>query len=508
MSQSPIDESPDKNSVFPFNINSINEDRGQRQFCTNLSANVFEQGISPCKAKFPEVKIKRQIIDNSLKGICNLTQPYGIYTIEFSTESQYHSNYVNQTDNVDLDFSKVITENIKNIQHQNSQRANSIFTNDVFSLIYSYKSVLEHKGSDSTSPVQTSRHTKVRNENATFSTFLNTISENFTNNEISQNVKHDLQKILAWFIIEYFAHNIDLIAQARKKFRPQSTNDDTVIAEQSDYIWDPEWSHPLFLNIPIDISSQAIGTISIHKDYVKVFPLTIDATLLNYNSFLPDRRQNNSLNSTLGQHENLNGTRNLTKQDIQTPSHFINQEVVETIVTTTQQSILPIHPNLTPPKPKNQTLPQVTLQSTVKPSVAPKYSHVDYQTYRPMTKPTHRQRTFTRSTFAEHNYNYVHPSKTTHPPRIQKQNHLFSQKSIFPMTSTNSVSFHDYPHPSQDHGENYPFFNKTGKNNKHHITHQTIYHQTMTIIINQIFLQSTQKNIVHKNLDKIKYLKI
>ena len=71
MSQSPSDESPDKNSVFPFNINSINEDRGQRQFCTNLSANVFEQGISPCKAKFPEVKIKRQIIDNSLKGICS-----------------------------------------------------------------------------------------------------------------------------------------------------------------------------------------------------------------------------------------------------------------------------------------------------------------------------------------------------------------------------------------------------------------------------------------------------
>ena len=90
----------------------------------------------------------------------------------------------------------------------------------------------------------------------------------------------------------YFAHNIDLIAQARKNFGPQSTNDDDVIAEQSDYIWEPEWSHRLFLNIPIDISSQAISTISIHKDYVKVFPLTIDATPLNYNSFFPDRRQN------------------------------------------------------------------------------------------------------------------------------------------------------------------------------------------------------------------------
>ena len=169
------------------------------------------------------------------------------------------------------------------------------------------------------------------------------------------------KKILAWFIIDYFAHNIDLIAQARKNFRPQSTNDDNVTAEQSEYIWDPEWSHPLFLNIPIDISSQAISTNSIHKDYVKVFPLTIDATPLNYNSFLPVRRQNISLNSTLVQQENLNGTRNLTQQDNQTPSHFINEEIVETIVTTTQQSISPIHPNLTAPKTKTSMLPQVKM---------------------------------------------------------------------------------------------------------------------------------------------------
>ena len=30
-------------------------------------------------------------------------------------------------------------------------------------------------------------------------------------------IKHDLQKILAWFIIDCFAHNIDLKAQAKKK---------------------------------------------------------------------------------------------------------------------------------------------------------------------------------------------------------------------------------------------------------------------------------------------------
>ena len=152
------------------------------------------------------------------------------------------------------------------------------------------------------------------------------------------------------------------------------------------------------MNIPIDISSQVISTITIHKDYIKVFSLTIDATPLNYNSFLPDRRQNNSLNSTLEQQENLNGTKNLTQQDIRTPSLFINEEIIETIVTTTQQSISPIHPNLTLSKPKTSILPQVTLQSTVKPSVAPNFSHMDYQTFRPMTKPPQKQRIFTRET--------------------------------------------------------------------------------------------------------------
>ena len=87
-----------------------------------------------------------------------------------------------------------------------------------------------------------------------------------------------------------------------------------------------------------------------------------------------------------------------------------------------------------------------------------------------MTKPTHRQRTYTRSNFAEHNYNYVHPSKTTHPPRKQKQNRLFSQKSNFSMTSINSVNFHDYPELSQDHSENYQFFQQN--RNKQ----QTPYH--------------------------------
>ena len=132
---------------------------------------------------------------------------------------------------------------------------------------------------------------------------------------------------------------------------------------------------------------KSISTISLHKDYVKVYPLTKDATpFLIYNSFLANRQQNNSLNSTLVQQEKLNETRNLTQQDVQTPSHFNIEEIVETIVTTTKQSISPIHPNLTTPKPKTSILPQVTLQSTVEPSVAPKYSHMDYDKTNPQTK--------------------------------------------------------------------------------------------------------------------------
>ena len=354
------------------------------------------------------------------------------------------------------------------IQYHDSQRANSIFTNELFAIIYTYISILEKTEFHSISPTETSKYTKVRNEIALFSTFLHIIKENFTKDDVSQHTKHDLQKILAWFIIDYFTHNKDLISQARKNFRPQNPNDDTAITEQSDYVWDPEWSHPAFINIPQSISSQAIITITYQRDYVKVVPLNIDATPLNYNTFLPDTR-NNSLNSTFIHNENLFGTRNLTQQDIQTPSHFINEEIVQT-TTTTQQSISPIHPNLTIPKNTNTSLAQVTLQSTVKPSVAPKYSHMDYQTYRPMTVQSKLRRTFTRNTFAEHNYNYAHSSKTNYPPRKTNNNHVCSHYWDNPMITTNSVNFRTNSHPPQDHSENYPFFqqNKNKKQAPHH----------------------------------------
>ena len=255
MSHTQNDESPDEEAFFPFLIDSL-DDRGQTRFCKNLLVCLFERGISPCKAEFPDVKIKRQFSEHYLKNICNPTQRYGIYTKEFSTLNTAHRKYVIQTDNIELEISKVFIEYIKSIQYHNSQSANSIFTNEIFAVKYSYISILEKTEVQSISPTETSKHTKVRNEITVFSTFLHIICKSFTKKDVSQNTKHDLQKILAWFLIDYFTHNLDLISQARKNFRPQNTNDDTVLSEQSDYVWDPDWSHPAFLNFPQDISSQ------------------------------------------------------------------------------------------------------------------------------------------------------------------------------------------------------------------------------------------------------------
>ena len=194
MSHTQSDESPDENFVFPFLITSLTDDTGQKHFCNNLIANLFEHGISPCKAEFPEIKVKRQIIDHYSNVVCNLTQQKRIYTIKLSTATKFHGKFVIQTDDIDIEFSKVFTKHIKNIQYQNSQKANSIFTNKIFAIIYSYLSILGKTETKSTSPVQTSRHTNVRNKIAAVSAFLNTIRENFTSNEVSQNAKHDLQK--------------------------------------------------------------------------------------------------------------------------------------------------------------------------------------------------------------------------------------------------------------------------------------------------------------------------
>ena len=162
MSHTQSDDSPDDEAVYPFLIDSPH-DRGQHDLCKVFLLNLFEPGISPCTAEFPDVKIKRQIIEHYLKDKCNLTQQYGIYTIEFSTPNTNHRKYVIQTDDFELEFSKVLLEYIKSIQNHNSKRANSIFTNEIFAMIYTYISILEKTEFQSISPTETSKHTKVRN---------------------------------------------------------------------------------------------------------------------------------------------------------------------------------------------------------------------------------------------------------------------------------------------------------------------------------------------------------
>ena len=103
--------------------------------------------------------------------------------------------YQIQTDDIDIEFSKVFALYIENKQHQKPQRANSIFTNDIFSNIYSYLSILELKEPQGVSPIQTARHTTARQEINNYSKFLFAICETFTINDVSQNVKYDLQKL-------------------------------------------------------------------------------------------------------------------------------------------------------------------------------------------------------------------------------------------------------------------------------------------------------------------------
>ena len=56
-----------------------------------------------------------------------------------------------------------------------------------------------------------------------------------------------------------------------------------------------------------------------------------------------DRTFNNSLRTTFVITKKLNGTTNLTQQDIQKSSLVVMEEIVQTIPTTKQQIILCIH---------------------------------------------------------------------------------------------------------------------------------------------------------------------
>ena len=85
--------------------------------------------------------------------------------------------------------------------------------------IYSYISILDKTEVQSTSPIETSKHTKVRNEITIFSTFLHIIRENFTNNDVSQNTKHDLQKNFSMVYNRLFYPQPRFNFTSKKKFQ-------------------------------------------------------------------------------------------------------------------------------------------------------------------------------------------------------------------------------------------------------------------------------------------------
>ena len=127
-----------------------------------------------------------------------------------------------------------------------------------------------------------------------------------------------------------------------------------------------------------------------------------------------------------------------------------SEAIVETTTTTTteaQRSISPIQPNFTTPKLKNPTLQQTIIQSTVKPSVAQKYSQMDYPTFRPVTKPSYKQQTSHRNNFAKHNYNYANGPKTTKSSKTNTQNSIKFQSADEEYYNQNHQRFYSSQRP-------------------------------------------------------------
>ena len=81
--------------------------KGQAQFCHKLIAYLFERGKNPSEQEFLKVGIGRQILNDYLKGICNITSHYGRFTIEILPSQSNQTPHQIQTDDIDKDFSKI-----------------------------------------------------------------------------------------------------------------------------------------------------------------------------------------------------------------------------------------------------------------------------------------------------------------------------------------------------------------------------------------------------------------
>ena len=101
-------------------------------------------------------------------------------------------------------------------------------------------------------------HLKNKTRNQPFLAIVDAIGETLADNDISQIVKNNLQRTLAWFRVDYFVHYSDLFLTARKSFRPQTSDDEIILADPADHVWDPEWSHLLFFKIPTDFKRATL----------------------------------------------------------------------------------------------------------------------------------------------------------------------------------------------------------------------------------------------------------
>ena len=127
------DKNFDDDSILPLIIYLQSDPaRGQVQFRHEqiVFIRVRKQSMQIGVSRKKEKKIK--FFYHYIKGICNITSYYGIPNIKFLTSEPNQTTNPIQTDDIDKEFSKVFTEYIKIIRDKNSERANSVFTNDVF----------------------------------------------------------------------------------------------------------------------------------------------------------------------------------------------------------------------------------------------------------------------------------------------------------------------------------------------------------------------------------------
>ena len=65
------DKNFEDDSLFTFAIHPQNDPaRGQVQFSHNLITNLFEKVNNLCTQEFPEIRIRRQILDHYTKQTC------------------------------------------------------------------------------------------------------------------------------------------------------------------------------------------------------------------------------------------------------------------------------------------------------------------------------------------------------------------------------------------------------------------------------------------------------